>query len=32
MPQEIRDDLLKFDATCTTLYETFWSERFVTKQ
>ena len=32
MPQEIRDDLLKFDATCTTLYETLWSERFVTKQ
>ena len=26
MPQEIRDDLLKFDATYTTLYETFWSE------
>ena len=32
MPQEIRDYLLKFDATCTTLYETFPSERFVTKQ
>ena len=32
MPHEIRDDLLKFDATCTTLYETFPSERFVTKQ
>ena len=26
MPLEIRDDLLKFDATCTTLYETFQSE------
>ena len=32
MPQEMRDDLLKFYATCTTLYETFPSERFVTKQ
>ena len=32
MPQEMRDDLLKFCATCTTLYETFPSERFVTKQ
>ena len=31
MPQEMRD-LLKFYATCTTLYETFPSERFVTKQ
>ena len=26
MPLEIRDDLLKFDATCTTCYETFRSE------
>ena len=32
MPQGIRDDLLKFDATCKTLYKTFQSERFVTKQ
>ena len=32
MPQEMRDYLLKFYATCTTLYETFPSERFVTKQ
>ena len=32
MPQEMRDDLLKFYATCTTFYETFPSERFVTKQ
>ena len=32
MPQEMRDDLLNFYATCITLYETFPSERFVTKQ
>ena len=32
MPQEIRDDLLKFHVTYTTLYETFQSEQFVTKQ
>ena len=32
MPQEMRDDLLKFYATCTTLYEAFPSARFVTKQ
>lgn len=32
MPQEIRNDLLQFDATCKTLYETFRTERFVTRQ
>ena len=32
MPQEMRDNLLNFYATYTTLYETFPSERFVTKQ
>ena len=32
MPLEIQDDLLKFDATCITRYETFQSEWFVTKQ
>ena len=26
MPLEIQDDLLKFDATCITRYETFQSE------